>query len=145
MGTFYPENDFRNYLSHARRKTLRDHRLEQVRKTINTEDMTQEHEDRIRREQQNRARNHRHQETDHDEMTEQERRNQVINNYNREREDKIRREREFQEHQALERDRISRRNAELQQRLSDVKPLNTAKHNNRSLRKVYNTKKPIRR
>ena len=46
MNTFYPGNDYRNYLSHARtnrRKSLRDHRVEQVRKTTL---MPGEHPDR---------------------------------------------------------------------------------------------------
>ena len=46
MNTFYPGNDYRNYLSHARtnrRKSLRDHRVEQVRKATL---MPGEHPDR---------------------------------------------------------------------------------------------------
>ena len=141
MSTFYESpNDYRNYLCHygvkgmkwrKGRKTLRDHRIEQVRKTINSEELTGEHENRIRQRETERRNNEGHHEAD----TEQARRSQIENNINAVREEKIRRERQIQD----ERDRNRKRNIE-PTGLSELKEFGRARINKHKLQKIYNTR-----
>lgn len=140
MSTFEAPNDYRNYLCHygvkgmkwrKGRKTLRDHRIEQVRKTINSEELTGEHENRIRQRETERRNNEGHHEAD----TEQTRRSQIENNINAVREEKIRRERQIQD----ERDRNRKRNI-APTGLSELKEFGRARVNKHKLQKIYNTR-----
>lgn len=141
MSTFYDSpNDYRNYLCHygvkgmkwrKGRKSLREHRIEQVRKTINAEELTGEHENRVRQRETERRNNEDHHESD----TEQARRSQIENNINAAREEKIRRERQIQE----ERDHNRKRNI-TPTGLSELKEFSRARINKHKLQKIYNTR-----
>jgi hypothetical protein len=150
MSTFYDApNDYRNYLCHYGVKgmkwrkrigqTLREHRLEQARKVINGEQMSGEHEDRIRQQQEYQSRNRRSNENHHEDNTAQDRRRQQEEIFNSAREEKIREEQEWREHQEAEREHNRKRNI-APTGLSGLKEFSRARVNKYKLQKIYNTR-----
>ena len=146
MSTFEAPNDYRNYLCHygvkgmkwRKRKTLREHRLDQVRKIINGREMREDHhesEEQRRRDETSAERDRQHRVNENDSNHSANRNAQTIADIEARRQEKIRRERQIQD----ERDRNRKRNIE-PTGLSELKEFGRARINKHKLQKIYNTR-----